>query len=213
MDAGIEDLVPATANAEAQHFEQIFEAAAENLRRANNPDYSRRLLDAVDILVEAFERGHKLLVYGNGGSASDSQHICGELVGRFLKERRGLPAIALSSNQSVLTAWGNDYSFDTVFERQVQALGQPGDVAWAISTSGNSPNVVRGHRIARELGLKTIGLTGAGGGQLARWCDVLLAAPVSETPRVQEVHLVTYHAICAAVEDRMFGECTESTSA
>jgi D-sedoheptulose 7-phosphate isomerase len=164
------------------------------------------------MLTEAFLGGKKLLVYGNGGSASDAEHICGELVGRFLKERRGLPAIALSSNQSVLTAWGNDYSFDSVFERQVQALGQPGDVAWGISTSGNSANVVRAHRMAKELGMRTIGLTGLGGGELGPWCDVLLAAPVRETPRIQEVHLVTYHAICAEVEERLFGGCTESTA-
>jgi D-sedoheptulose 7-phosphate isomerase len=183
-----------------------FEAAAGNLLAACHGDYLKRIGEATAALVSAFGNGKKLLVYGNGGSASDAQHICGELVGRFLKERRGLPALALSANQSVLTAWGNDYSFETVFERQVQALGHPGDVAWGISTSGNSLNVIRGHRIAREMGLTTIGLTGLGGGQLAPWCDILLAAPVRETPRIQEVHLVTYHAICAAVEERLFGE-------
>ena len=184
----------------------MFEDAAANLLRSCTGDYLARLGEAVAVLCEAFQSGKKLLVYGNGGSASDAQHICGELVGRFLKERRGLPAIALSSNQSVLTAWGNDYSFETIFERQVQALGSPGDVAWGISTSGNSENVIRGHRMARELGIATIGMTGEGGGRLAPLCDVLLAAPVRETPRIQEVHLVTYHAICASVEERLFGE-------
>lgn len=184
----------------------MFEDAAANLLRSCAGDYLARLGEAVSILCEAFQNGRKLLVYGNGGSASDAQHICGELVGRFLKERRGLPAIALSSNQSVLTAWGNDYSFETIFERQVQALGSAGDVAWGISTSGNSENVIRGHLAARELGIRTIGMTGEGGGRLAPLCDVLLAVPVRETPRIQEVHLVTYHAICASVEDRLFGE-------
>jgi D-sedoheptulose 7-phosphate isomerase len=184
----------------------MFEAASGHLLRACEGDYPERIQRAVEMLCAAFVAGRKLLVYGNGGSASDAQHICGELVGRFLKERRGLPAIALSSNQSVLTAWGNDYSFDSIFERQVQALGQPGDVAWGISTSGNSENVVRANMTAQHLGLGTIGLTGEGGGRLGPWCDVLLAAPVRETPRIQEVHLVTYHAICAAVEERLFGE-------
>jgi D-sedoheptulose 7-phosphate isomerase len=189
-----------------QSVRAMFEAAAANLLRTCTPEYLGLIDEAVGILCAAFEGGKKLLVYGNGGSSSDAQHICGELVGRFLKERRGLPAIALSSNQSVVTAWGNDYSFESIFERQVQALGQPGDVAWGLSTSGNSANVVRGNQTARELGLRTIGLTGAGGGKLGPWCDVLLAAPVRETPRIQEVHLVTYHAICAAVEERLFGE-------
>ena len=191
----------------------MFEAAAENLLLTCNCGYLSKIDEAVDMLAEAFRGGKKLLVYGNGGSASDAQHICGELVGRFLKEREGLPAIALSSNQSILTALGNDYSFDSVFERQVQALGQPGDVAWGISTSGNSVNVIRAHRTAKESGMRTIGLTGSGG--RTPWgalCDVLLAAPVRETPRIQEVHLVTYHAICAEVEDRLFGGCAESTA-
>ena len=202
-----------TVDSAEQRAREVFATAAGNLIAACNGDYLRRIGEAVEILAGAFRAGKKLLVYGNGGSASDAQHICGELVGRFLKERRGLPAIALSSNQAVLTAWGNDYSFETVFERQVQALGQPGDVAWGISTSGNSLNVIHAHRIAREMGLVTIGLTGLGGGRLAPWCDLLLDAPVNETPRVQEVHLVTYHAICAAVEERLFGECSESTTA
>jgi len=189
-----------------------FEASAANLLRANNDEYLDRIAEAVDLLCRTFEAGRKLLVYGNGGSSADAQHICGELVGRFLRERRGLPAIALASNQALITAWGNDYSFETIFERQVQAYGQPGDVVWGISTSGNSANVILGHRMAREVGLKTIGLTGCGGGELGPYCDVLLSAPAKETPRIQEIHLVTYHAICEAVEARMFGECTESAA-
>jgi D-sedoheptulose 7-phosphate isomerase len=182
-----------------------FETAAENLRLACSPEYQGEIVRAVDMLCTAFESGRKLLVFGNGGSSSDAEHICGELVGRFLRERKGLPALSLSSNATLLTAWGNDYSFESVFERQVQALGQPGDVSWGISTSGNSENVVRAQRIARQLGLGTIGLTGEGGGRLGPLCDILLAAPTRETPRIQEVHLVTYHAICAAVEERLFG--------
>jgi len=160
---------------------------------------------AVDTIVRAFEAGRKLLVFGNGGSCADAEHICGELVGRFLQERRGLPALALASNPALLTAIGNDYGFEAVFERQIQALGKEGDVAWGISTSGDSGNVVRGLKGAKELGLKTVGLTGCGGGKSAQWCDVLMAVPLAETPRIQEVHRVTYHIVCSAIEARLFG--------
>jgi D-sedoheptulose 7-phosphate isomerase len=113
--------------------------------------------------------------------------------------------VALTTNQALLTAWSNDHGFDDVFARQLDALGRPGDVALGISTSGNSTNVVNGLALARERGLRTVGLTGDGGGRLAPYCDVLMAVPLRETPRIQEVHLVTYHAICGALEDRLFG--------
>jgi D-sedoheptulose 7-phosphate isomerase len=192
--------------AAGETMRQTFEAAANNMLLACSSDYLARVERAASLIVDAFRQGRKLLVYGNGGSSADAQHICGELVGRFLKERRGLPAIALGSNQAVLTAWGNDYTFDSVFERQVEALGQPGDVAWGISTSGNSPNILLAHRAAKQLGMTTIGMTGLGGGQLASLSDILLPAPIRETPRIQEIHLVTYHTICAAIEDELFGE-------
>jgi D-sedoheptulose 7-phosphate isomerase len=172
--------------------------------------YPASIQAAIDLLAAAFESSRKLLVFGNGGSAADAQHICGELVGRFLLERPGLPAICLTSNSAVLTAWANDYSFEDVFARQIQAFGVPGDVAWGISTSGNSKNVVAALQTARETGLQTIGMTGASGGRLAPLCDVLLAAPSSHTPRIQEIHLVTYHAICAAVEERVKIQSTAS---
>jgi D-sedoheptulose 7-phosphate isomerase len=120
-----------------------------------------------------------------------------------MRERQALPAIALSTNQAVLTAWANDYSFDAVFSRQIEAIGRPGDIAWGISTSGNSPNVVEALKVAREHELLTLGLTGKSGGRMAQFCDVLMAVPLTETPRIQEVHLVTYHAICAIVEDAL----------
>lgn len=172
--------------------------------------YPASIQAAIDLLATAFESGRKLLVFGNGGSAADAQHICGELVGRFLLERRGLPAICLTSNSAVLTAWANDYSYEDVFARQVQALGVPGDVAWGISTSGNSKNVVAALQAARAAGLHTIGMTGASGGRVAPLCEVLLAAPSTHTPRIQEIHLVTYHAICAAVEERAKIQSTAS---
>ena len=158
-----------------------------------------------DLLHESFAAGRKLLVFGNGGSSADAQHLTAELVGRFTAERNPLPAIALTTNQAILTAWSNDHSFADVFARQIEALGVPGDVAFGISTSGTSPNVVNGLRRARERGLRTIGMTGESGGELQPLCDVLLAVPLDSTARIQEVHLVTYHSICAALERRLFG--------
>ncbi len=184
---------------------QIFEETSANLLAACNEDYIARIEEAIQLLTRTFQNGGKLLVFGNGGSAADAQHICGELVGRFNIDRPGLPAIALGCNPALVTAWGNDHSFETIFERQIHALGKPGDTAWAISTSGNSPNVVLGCESARRAGLKIIGMTGAGGGKLAAYCDILLAVPVQGTPRIQEVHLVTYHVICAGVESNLYG--------
>ncbi len=159
--------------------------------------------EAIALLVPALRRRLPVLVCGNGGSSSDAMHIAGELVGRFLRERPACNVIALSANSSVLTAWSNDYEFETVFSRQVEAHGQRGGVLWAISTSGNSANVVRALEAARALGMKTLGMTGEGGGKMAALCDVLLDAPSSETPRIQELHIVLYHHICERVEAQM----------
>ena len=181
----------------------LFRDVAANMSRVADGAYADGIARAVDMLDDAFRTGHKLLVFGNGGSSADAQHLSAELVGRFAATRRALPAIALTTNQAVLTAWSNDHSFEDVFARQIEALGVAGDVAWAISTSGTSANVVNALRRARELGLRTIGLTGEGGGAIAALSDVLLAVPLTDTARIQEVHLVTYHAICAALEDRL----------
>jgi D-sedoheptulose 7-phosphate isomerase len=182
----------------------LFHRTARNVEAVSEDPYIREVHSAVELLVACFKTGGKLLVFGNGGSSADAQHFCGELVGRFKCERQALPALALSANQAVLTAWGNDYSFETVFSRQVQAFGKPEDIAFGISTSGNSPNVVEGLRVARGRGLATIGLSGKGGGQMSAWCDVLMAVPLVETPRIQEIHLITYHAICEAIENSLF---------
>jgi D-sedoheptulose 7-phosphate isomerase len=181
----------------------LFRDVAVKMSRIADSPYVEQIARAVDLLDAAFRTGRKLLVFGNGGSAADAQHLTAELVGRFAADRRPLPAIALTANQAVLTAWSNDRSFDEVFTRQVEALGVAGDVAWGISTSGTSANVVNAMRRARELGLRTIGLTGQGGGALVDLSDVLLAVPLTDTARIQEVHLVTYHAICAALEQRL----------
>ena len=158
--------------------------------------------EAVVTICDAL-MGHKVfLVCGNGGSASDSMHITGELVGRFLKERKALKAICLSSNTAVLTAWANDYSYETVFSRQVEAYGEQGGVLLGLSTSGNSINVVRAFEVARGLGMKTIALTGCGGGKLAAVTDILLDVPSKLTPEIQQVHVCLYHYICEKVEAR-----------
>ena len=181
----------------------LFQQAAANVARAGDGAYIDGVVRSVELLDTAFRTGRKLLVFGNGGSAADAQHLAAELVGRFARDRRALPAIALTSNQALLTAWSNDRSFESVFARQIEALGEPGDVAWAITTSGRSPNVVSALRRAQELKLRTIALTGEGGAHLENLCDVLLAVPVANTAQAQEVHVVTYHAVCDALENRL----------
>lgn len=166
---------------------------------------ARRMDAAMDAAVAAtaaaLSAGRPLLVCGNGGSAADAQHIVGEMVGRFLKERRALKAICLSSNPAVLTAWSNDYSYDTVFSRQVEAYAEPGGVLLGLSTSGNSRNVVLALEAARAAGMATIGFTGEGGGKMGPLCDHLFAVPSRSTPAIQQVHLALYHCFCAAVEE------------
>lgn len=155
---------------------------------------------AADIIIASLKSGGKVLVFGNGGSAADSQHFAAELVGRFKKERGPYGAIALTVNTSTLTAIANDYSYDVTFSRQVEALGRKGDVAFGISTSGNSKNVIAAIRKAREIGLKTVGLTGCGGGMLKKECDVSIAVGSRDTPRVQESHITIIHIICELID-------------
>ena len=164
--------------------------------------YPASVSAAAAAIGDALERGNKLLVFGNGGSAADAQHICAELVVRFERERRPLPAIALACDASVLTACANDYSYAEVFARQIEALGTPGDVALGISTSGTSPNVVRGLEVARSKGLLTILLTGPSNCKGADCCDIVLTAPGCNTARVQELHLTSYHLICEILDAR-----------
>jgi D-sedoheptulose 7-phosphate isomerase len=158
------------------------------------------LAAAADALVSAYRTGHKALFFGNGGSAADAQHLAAEFVGRYLRERAPLPALALNANSSAVTAIGNDYGYDRVFARQLEALAAPGDVAVGISTSGNSPSVIEALRSARRMGLFTIALTGASGGRLRGEVDALIAAPSADTPRIQECHILLGHALCDAVE-------------
>jgi D-sedoheptulose 7-phosphate isomerase len=157
----------------------------------------------VAVLHECLQSGGKVLACGNGGSATDAQHLVAELVGRFREERRALAAIALSADTATMTAVGNDYGFERVFARQVEALARRGDVLIAISTSGNSPNVLQASQSARARGCTVIGLTGTSGGQLAAHSDLLLKAPSSTVARIQEVHSLCIHAICEALDGRI----------
>lgn len=181
---------------------KICAAIEEHLAAANALPAQADLIERMaQALIQVAERGGKILVCGNGGSAADSQHIAAELVGRFKKERRPVAAISLTADTSVLTSLANDYSFDKVFERQVAALGNKGDALIAISTSASSPNVVNALKKARELGLLTIGLLGRDGGSAKQFCDHALVIEGADTPRVQEMHILAAHIICSLIED------------
>jgi D-sedoheptulose 7-phosphate isomerase len=173
-------------------------------KRATLDASAEAIATAAGRVIECFASGGKLLAFGNGGSASDAQHLCAELAGRYVRERRGLPAIALSANTSDLTAIGNDYGFHRVFARLVEAHGRRGDVAIAISTSGNSPNVLEAIDVARERGLATIGLLGKGGGKLAGRVDVPIIVASDETARIQEAHITIIHVLCELVDAALF---------
>jgi len=164
------------------------------------------LLTAAQRLATYFAAGHKLLIFGNGGSAADAQHIAAEFVNRFIVERKPLPALALSTDTSILTSIPNDYSFDEVFSKQIKALGRKDDMALGISTSGNSKNVILAVETAREMGLYTVGLTGCGGGELARCCDLALIVDSRATPRIQETHITAGHILCELVDRILFPE-------
>lgn len=157
-----------------------------------------------EICVESYRDGGKVLACGNGGSASDAQHMTGELVGRYLMERQGLPAISLDTNTTVLTALGNDYSYDEAYMKEVAALGRAGDVIFVISTSGNSKNCCLAAQKAKEMGLVTVALTGKSGGRLKSICDYTFNVDSSETPRIQETHILIIHMICGMIERKYF---------
>lgn len=167
------------------------------------------LLDAVAAGAAALTRtlraGGKLLIAGNGGSAADAQHIAGEIVGRFLFDRAPLAAVALTTDTSILTAVANDYGFDHVYERQVRGLGRPGDLFLGISTSGNSASILRACAAARDMGLATLGFTGAGGGRMAEACDILVRVPSERTYMIQQVHITLGHILCLLAEEDIFG--------
>src|SRR5512139_261985 len=163
-----------------------------------------QIVKVVNVITASLKKGNKILLFGNGGSAADAQHIAGEFVNRFLIERPPLPAIALTTDTSVLTSIGNDYDFSEVFSKQIRALGQEGDIAWGFSTSGGSANVIKALEAAKKMGLVTIGFTGRDGGAVGMMSDYHLNVPSNTTPRVQEVHIVISHAICELVDWKLF---------
>ncbi len=177
--------------------------AEASLRETIDAGLEAPVAAAIDAIADAFGADRPLLICGNGGSAADAMHIAGELVGRYLRERRALRAIALGADTAVMTAWSNDYSYEDAFARQVEALGAGGGVLWGLSTSGNSENVIRAAKTAADHGMTTISFTGADGGRLKDVSDIWVGAPARETPRVQEIHTCLYHYICEQVEARL----------
>jgi D-sedoheptulose 7-phosphate isomerase len=183
---------------------KIFEESAK-VKMAFVREHADLILEVVSLLVQAFQRGRKVLLFGNGGSATDASHIAGEFVNRFLIERPGLPALALTTDPAVLTSISNDSSFQEVFARQIKTLGLEGDVAIGISTSGNSPNVLRGIEAAHDKRLRTVGFTGGNGGKLASMAEFAFIVPSQSVPRIQETHIILGHALCQLVDEALFG--------
>ena len=163
-----------------------------------------RLLELIKLIAHAFEAGNKIFFFGNGGSAADAQHLAAEFVNRYIMDRPPLPAIALTTDTSILTSVSNDIAFKEIFAKQLRALGKEGDVAIGISTSGNSPNAVKAFEVAKEMGMKTIALTGNDGGALAKMADLSLIVSSTSTPRIQEAHILIGHILCEMVEHQLF---------
>lgn len=183
---------------------ELQDSAAVLAQVAHDPAIAGRISQSVLICVEALQRGNKLLFAGNGGSAADCQHMAGEYVSRFKFDRPGLAALALTVDTSAITAIGNDYGYEQLFARQIEALARQGDALFAYSTSGNSPNIVLALERARQLQVTTIGMTGNRRGKMVGLCDLCIEVPSSETPRIQEAHLAIGHAICGLIEMRLF---------
>ncbi|MEK6778008.1 MAG: D-sedoheptulose 7-phosphate isomerase [bacterium] len=177
-------------------------AAHEKMVQGLNAQVKETIEAGADAIFQALKKGSKVLVMGNGGSAADAQHLAAEFVGRFLHERKALPAVALTTDTSILTAIGNDYGYDSVFVRQIEALAVRGDVVIGISTSGRSKNVILALNRAKEIGCFTLGLTGGDGGEISRITDLSLVVPSRDTPRIQEGHILVIHILCDLVEQR-----------
>ena len=186
-----------------ERINEVINEQIKNLEDLRNSDYADNLEKITQVIVKSLKKGGKVLIAGNGGSAADSQHISAELIGRFMKERKALPAIALTTDSSILTCMGNDYGYDAIFKRQVEGLGNKGDIFIGISTSGNSKNIVEAAEEANKKGLITIGLLGKDGGKLKEMCDYNITFPYKETARIQEHHIMTYHMMCEFIENEM----------
>jgi len=185
----------------ATHFQQSVDALK---RAADDRILNSAIIAIAGVITAAVRQGGKLMIAGNGGSAADAQHIAGEFLSRLNFDRNPLPAIALTTDTSVLTAIGNDYGFENIFERQVRGLGRRGDILLAVSTSGRSPNVIAALKAARQIGVTTIGFTGDGRQKMNALCDHVLCVPSNSTPQIQQVHIVAAHAICGLVEQQLF---------
>jgi D-sedoheptulose 7-phosphate isomerase len=189
--------------------EIIIEQIAKSIKVKNDLLADMSLIDNIekvaDMIIFAYRAGNKTLLAGNGGSAADAQHIAGEFVSKFYFDRPGIASIALTADTSIITAIGNDYGYEKLFERQVQAQGVKGDVFIGISTSGNSENIVKALVACKSKGIFTVGLTGDKGGKMKDYCDVCIAVPSCETPRIQESHILIGHIICCIVEENLFG--------
>ena len=185
------------------HIIKIFKESIRVKEAFVNENLSK-LVNVVEAVTSALKAGSKILIFGNGGSAADAQHIAAEFVNRFVIERPPLPAIALTTDTSVITSIGNDYDFSEIFSKQIRAIGLPGDIAWGISTSGNSANVLKGLEVAKKMGLVTIAFTGKDGGNIAKIADLSVNVSSSVTARIQEVHITAGHAICELVDIKLF---------
>lgn len=186
--------------------EQISESITVKEAMLNDPELIAQIEAIAKLIVETYRNGGKVLLAGNGGSAADAQHIAAELVSRFTFDRPALPAMALTTDTSILTAISNDYGYDSLFSRQLEASGRAGDVFIAISTSGNSPNIVRALATASKIGVVSVGLTGATGGEMADLCRYCVNIPSTDTPRIQEGHITIGHILCASTEQVLFGQ-------
>jgi D-sedoheptulose 7-phosphate isomerase len=164
------------------------------------------IIQSAETIIEGYRNGKKTMFAGNGGSAADAQHLAGELVARFYFDRPGIPSIALTTDSSILTAIGNDYGYEKLFSRQVQAMGNEGDIFIGLSTSGNSPNILHALDVCKEKGIISIGLTGMTGGKMADKCDICIKVPSNDTPRVQESHILIGHILCCAIEQELFSD-------
>jgi D-sedoheptulose 7-phosphate isomerase len=193
-------------NFEQRVSDSIKASIAAKQQLLSNQELISMIAKVSELLVETFTQGNKVMLFGNGGSAADSQHIAAEFVGRFAFNRPALPALALSVNTSCLTAIGNDYGFDQTFSRQIEALGRSGDMAIGISTSGSSPNVLKGFEVAKKMGIVTVAFAGCTGGKMKSVADYCLCAPSNETPRIQECHILIGHIIAELTEETIFHE-------
>ncbi|HZW40175.1 MAG TPA: D-sedoheptulose 7-phosphate isomerase [Ignavibacteriaceae bacterium] len=186
-----------------KHFKNAMEIKRSIIE---NPEIINKIKNSASIILDAYKSGFKTLIAGNGGSAADAQHMAGEFVSKFNFDRPGLASVALTTDSSIITAIGNDYGYEKVFARQIEAQGNTGDIFIGISTSGNSKNILEAIRKCNEKNIFTIGFTGESGGEMAHLCNICIQVPSNETPRIQEVHLLIEHIICGIVEENMFKE-------